>query len=208
MASGGYPPPLLPNPSPGSSTWAQIASSTFHNSSNSPLHNPQILSKIKESSTEFVRIDGDTISRARHRFQHSLYGKFFGKPPPFDQVKISLMAKWAKIGEIFISDLPNGFLLIRCSSDETVKSLLLDGPWTINGMILQLSPWEPFFEPCFAKLSTATIWVQLHNLPVEFWFDDTLESITAHLGHLLKVDVLTTSHPVEICSSMHRDRSF
>lgn len=47
------------------------------------------------------------------RFQNALYGKFFGKPPPFQQVKMFLTAKWPKIGEVLIFNLSNGFLLIR-----------------------------------------------------------------------------------------------
>lgn len=74
-----------------------------------------------------------------------------------------------------------------------MEHILLDGPWSVNGIILQLSQWKPFFEPSFAKLSTAAIWVQFHNLPVKFWDGDTLESISSHLGILLKIDELTMS---------------
>lgn len=63
-------------------------------------------------------------------------------------------------------------------------------PW---GLTLQLAPWQPFFEPTFAKLSSAAIWVQLHNLPIEMWDGETLETVTAHLSNLLKVDSLTAS---------------
>lgn len=63
-------------------------------------------------------------------------------------------------------------------------------PW---GLTLQLAPWQPFFETTFAKLSSAAMWVQLHNLPIEMWDGETLETVTAHLGNLLKVDSLTAS---------------
>lgn len=33
----------------------------------------------------------------------------------------------------------------------------------------------------------------MHNLPVDFWDGDSLETITSHLGRLLKIDELTTS---------------
>lgn len=74
---------------------------------------------------------------------------------------------------MIISYLPNGFLLIRCPSHDVLKRLLTDGPWSLNGIILQLSPWKSFFELAFAKLSTA--------------------AIVAHLGPLIKVDDLTLS---------------
>lgn len=73
-----------------------------------------------------------------------------------------------------------------------MQCLLIDSPWSIKGIILQLPPWKPFFEPAFAKLNTAAIWVQLYNLLVNFWDGESLESITAHLPYLLKVDDLTT----------------
>lgn len=39
----------------------------------------------------------------------------------------------------------------------------------------------------FAKLNTAAIWIQLHNLPVEFW------EIANQFGTLIKVDDFTFS---------------
>lgn len=74
MASRGHAPPLQRPPPLAPNAWAQVASSSSQNSS-SPLHNPQIRAKLKETSSDFVKIDGDSIARARLRFQNSLYGK-------------------------------------------------------------------------------------------------------------------------------------
>lgn len=63
-----------------------------------------------------------------------------------------------------------------------MDSLLLEGAWSINEIILKLSPWKPFFEPAFDKLTTIAIWIQLHNLLVEFWDGGTLETIMNQLG--------------------------
>ncbi|XP_039145598.1 uncharacterized protein LOC120282820 [Dioscorea cayenensis subsp. rotundata] len=190
MASGGQT-PLPPSTHPPPSSWAQVASSGNRSYESSPLHNPQLLDKLKNSSTSFVKLDADSLSRAHQKFQHALYGKFFGKPSPFDQVRKYLMAKWAMVRDLQISDLPNGFLLIRCAVFEDMQKLLTEGPWTLNGLTLQLAPWRPFFELTFVKLSTAAVWVQLHNLPVELWDGESLDNITSHLGNLLKVDEFT-----------------
>ncbi|XP_039121328.1 uncharacterized protein LOC120258056 [Dioscorea cayenensis subsp. rotundata] len=190
MASGGQFPQSLPRPH-STQSWAQVASSSSRTPAPSPLHNPDLLVKLKNSSPTFVKFDGDSLSRAHQRFQHALFGKFFGKPPPFEQVKKSLMDKWAFVGELQISDLPNGFLLIRCPSHDASQHLLTNGPWSINGLTLQLAPWKPFFEPVFAKLTTAAVWVQLHNLPIELWDGESLDTVTAHMGNLLKIDDLT-----------------
>lgn len=59
-----------------------------------------MLNKLKANSNDFIRMDGDTMAKARHRFQKSLFGKFFGKPPAFDQVKKILLTMWSNLGEI------------------------------------------------------------------------------------------------------------
>ncbi|XP_039136678.1 uncharacterized protein LOC120273995 [Dioscorea cayenensis subsp. rotundata] len=188
MASGG--PPSTPSPS----SWAEIAAAIKNRPSNpSPLVEGPVLRKLKASTSEFIHFDSDSVARAHLRFQHSLIGKFFGKPPIFEQIKTVLLTRWQEFGEISISDLPNGYLLFRCESHEVSQKLLFEGPWGVNGVVLQLAPWKPFFEPAFAKLSSDVVWVQLHNLPVEFWDGESLEFIASSLGTLLKIDEFTCS---------------
>lgn len=79
-----------------------------------------------------------------------------------------LQAKWSEIGVIYISNLPNDYLLIRCETHEAMQKLLFDGAWAVNGVILQLASWQPYFKPTFSKLSTTMISLQLHNLPIMF----------------------------------------
>ncbi|XP_039146854.1 uncharacterized protein LOC120284117 [Dioscorea cayenensis subsp. rotundata] len=92
-----------------------------------------------------------------------------------------------------ISNMPNGFFLIRCASHDVMQKILCGGPWTVDGLTLQFFPWQPCFEPSFIKLSRAAVRVQLHNLPVDFWEGETLETITESFGKLLKVDEHTKS---------------
>lgn len=103
------------------------------------------------------------------------------------------MENLVEVGDLQILNLPDGFLLIRCASHNVMQHFLIDGPWSINGLTLQLSPWQAFFEPAFAKLTTTAIWVQLHNLPVEMWDGKSVDTMIAHFGNLLKVDELTIS---------------
>lgn len=93
MSSGG---PSSPTPP----FWAEIAAAVKNRLNPSPLIEGPMLRKLIASTTEFIRFDRDAIARARFRFQHSLIGKFFGKPPPFDQIKSILQSKWNDFGEI------------------------------------------------------------------------------------------------------------
>ena len=55
-------------------------------------------------------------------------------------------------------------------------------------MVLQIVRWKENFQPTFEKLDTAVVWVQLRNLPVEYWEGEMLENIGAQFGSLIKVD--------------------
>lgn len=128
--------PAFTTPPSQPQSWAQITSSLRQPTDNSPLHNPHIFSKLKDSTTNFVHLDNKTILRAGRCFQYAHYGKFFGKSPLFSQVKTDLLSKWASFGKVSIYDLPNKFMLIRCPSQQVMHHVLLDGPWSVNGIIL------------------------------------------------------------------------
>ncbi|KAJ0963233.1 hypothetical protein J5N97_028355 [Dioscorea zingiberensis] len=61
----------------------------------------------------------------------------------------------------------------------------------LNGLILHLIPWRPHFQPAFERLSTATIWIQLHHLPWDYWNLTSMESIASFFGRVIKIDETT-----------------
>lgn len=108
-----------------------------------------------------------------------------------EQVRLALKERWKGLDEFKVVDLPNGYYFINCESQEMQLKLIFDGPWTMNGLILQLAPWQPNFQPTFSRLSTAAVWIQLYHLPAELWEGDILETIAAQFGKLLRIDELT-----------------
>lgn len=69
------------------------------------------------------------------------------------------MKLWNSADSNHISDIPNEYLLIHYESDKVKQQQIFGDPWTMNGMSLQLVPWQWFFEPTFKKLSRAMVWV-------------------------------------------------
>lgn len=106
-----------------------------------------------------------------------------------------------------VADMANGFYLIRCEKPEMVEMVIWEGPWTIGGMVLQLTPWRDHFQPTFEKLHRAAVWVQLHHLPLEYWDREVLEIIGEQFGRLLKVDdhteKLSRAKYARICVEMN-----
>lgn len=158
-----------------------------------PLLDAETLEKLNMTIKDVHRVDFDCKLWAKQQFQHALYGKLFGKTPAFEYVKMTLLGLWSSVGIVQISNMPNGFFLIRCASHDVMQKILCGGPWTVDGLTLQFFPWQPCFEPSFIKLSRAVVRVQLHNLPVDFWEGETLETTTESFGKFLKVDEHTKS---------------
>lgn len=52
---------------------------------------------------------------------------------------------------------------------------------------------ETFLQTFLRETPHAAIWVQFHNLPVEFWEGETLETIAGQLGTLIKIDEFTSN---------------
>lgn len=69
--------------------------------------------------------------------------------------------------------------------------LIFNGPRIVNEHVMQLTPWQPNFQPAFACLTMVAVWIQLHHLLVELWEGGILETISAQFGKLLKINDLT-----------------
>ncbi|KAJ0987953.1 hypothetical protein J5N97_006309 [Dioscorea zingiberensis] len=192
MSGGGGAPPPVP-PVPLAPSWAEVADAGNCGPSSPLPIDKEVLEKLKRVVIDTVHVDEESKQRARSRFQNALYGKLFGKAPPFGIVRTTLLGMWRELGTVHISDMPNGFLLIRCESEAVKDRLLSGGPWALFGASLQLAPWQPCFEPAFMHLTKALVWVQLHNFPVDFWDEASLRNHTVAIGKLVKVDEFTIS---------------
>lgn len=151
MASEGQNPPPPP--------WAEIIVEVRNKAEPSLLVTGLMLTKLKETTTNSVFMDPEAKNKVKRRFQHSLYVKFFRKSSLYDLIKSNLQSRLGEFSEVFVSNLPNGYLLIQCETHEAMQRILFEGPWTVNGFTLQTAPWHPYFEPGFTKLTTAAIWI-------------------------------------------------
>lgn len=100
------------------------------------------MKNLKKSVNDVVLVDYELKAPVSNILMNFLFGKFLGKAPPLEVVKNSLMEMWKRMGPFSVSDMPNGFYLIRCEKLEMIEAVLCKGPWTIGGMVLQLTPWK------------------------------------------------------------------
>ncbi|KAJ0984231.1 hypothetical protein J5N97_002587 [Dioscorea zingiberensis] len=120
-----------------------------------------------------------------------VFGKFLGRAPPLGVAREALTRLWGHLGEFSVADMLNGFFLIRYSTSEMMETILTEGPWTVNGMVLHIIRWRPHFQASFEKLTSAILWVQLYNLSPEYWEMEHLKTVAAKIGKVIKVDETT-----------------
>ena len=85
-------------------------------------------------------------------------------------------------------DLRNEFFLTRFSLKEDLEAVLRRGPWFIGEHYLSIEPWEPFFKPEVANVSSIAVWVRLHALPIELYEAEVLKQVGEAIGKVLRID--------------------
>lgn len=65
------------------------------------------------------------------------------------------------------------------------------GPWFIGGHFLSVRPWESFFKPATANVTSIAVWVRLHALPMELYETVVLKQIGDSIGKVLRIDSQT-----------------
>nr|POE71315.1 uncharacterized protein CFP56_59744 [Quercus suber] len=74
---------------------------------------------------------------------------------------------------------------------EDLDAVLRRGPWFIGEHFLSIRPWEPFFNLEVANVSSITVLVRLHKLPIELYEAEVLKQIGEAIGKVLRVDTHT-----------------
>ena len=85
-------------------------------------------------------------------------------------------------------DLRNEFFLTRFSLKEDLEAVLRRGLWFIGEHYLSIRPWEPFFIPEVAIVSSITVWVRLHALPIKLYEAEVLKQVGEAIGKVLRID--------------------
>ncbi|XP_073012248.1 uncharacterized protein [Typha latifolia] len=139
-------------------------------------------------------IDPETLECCRARWKLTLFGRFLGKGIPLMRLKAILGKLCNGIEGFSVSDMQEGFYAFWFERQEDLTYALTNGPWTILGKVLNLIPWRNNFWPSMEAFATAPVWIQLHNLPKEYWELEALVQVAAYFGKPLRIDETTLDH--------------
>lgn len=135
-----------------------------------------------------VKLTRETKSRIRRPWSNALIIKLYGRTVGFNFLQSKLNIMWKPLGRLDCIDLGKDFYTVRFSVKEDMGVVLKNGPWFIGGHFLTIRPWEPFFKPACASVSSIATWVRLHELPMELYEAEVLQQIKGAIGKVLRID--------------------
>ncbi|KAL0002179.1 hypothetical protein SO802_015960 [Lithocarpus litseifolius] len=138
-----------------------------------------------------VKLSKETKLRIRGSWSKALIVKLYGRKIGFNFFQNKLQQLWKPSGRLDCVDLGNEFFLTRFSLKEDLDAVLRRGPWFIGEHFLSIRPWEPFFKPEAANVSSIAVWVRLHALPIELYDAEVLKQIGEAIGKVLRIDTHT-----------------
>ncbi|KAF7123196.1 hypothetical protein RHSIM_Rhsim12G0177600 [Rhododendron simsii] len=125
------------------------------------------------------------------KWQSSLMSYFLDRKAPYMTVKSIACRIWEKFDITDVLSNEDGFYLFLFNNDDAYKRILDSGPWHIGGRLMILKKWEP--QMCLVKdqLVRIPIWVQLYNIPHEYWTAPGLSYVASAIGRPLYADSMT-----------------
>uniref|UniRef100_A0A7N2R8K9 CCHC-type domain-containing protein n=1 Tax=Quercus lobata TaxID=97700 RepID=A0A7N2R8K9_QUELO len=99
-----------------------------------------------------------------------------------------LAAAWRLRGGIRIVGRQGNFYIIHCEYPSDQEYILQEGPWSVDGTLLVVERWTPNLTLSQTHLTSATLWVQIHNLPLEYHDIELAHFIGNLLGEFVSID--------------------
>ena len=139
-----------------------------------------------------VAIPMKEIEDVSARFANTLYGYFIGKRLAFPIVENYVKNTWAKFGLERVM-LNNGFFLFQFATKEGMDQVLETGPWLIRSIPIFLNIWTPNTTLAKEQITSAPVWLKLHNVPIVAYTEVGLSLITTQIGKPIMLDSYTST---------------
>ncbi|XP_023643336.1 uncharacterized protein LOC111831932 [Capsella rubella] len=131
-----------------------------------------------------VKIPNSVIEKHQKSWESFIIGQFYADPPPQALVHTIVNGFWSRqFKDISVSRLEGNAYLFRIPNVQTRRRVLNQRLWKIDGQTMFVADWEPGMAPVTPELTIAPIWLELRNVPLQFFNEEGLEHIAGLVGH-------------------------
>lgn len=125
-----------------------------------------------------INIPNSVIEDNKKAWDYFVLGQFYHEPPTQGTVYNIVNGIWSKnYRDITVSKLEGHAFLFRIPNAATRNRVIRQRLWQIEGQTMFVDKWEPGVIPAKPELSSAPIWLELRNVPLQFFNEDSLERI-------------------------------
>ncbi|GLJ48540.1 hypothetical protein SUGI_1024060 [Cryptomeria japonica] len=117
---------------------------------------------------------------------HAVIARIIGLNWSRKNIKIWVAISWGD--HVVIKFISRGFFVVLFENQTDRDRILNQENWFANKHAVYLQPWEPNFNPIPLLVYSSPIWINLYNLPIEYWGESYLEKIGRMLGTVLEID--------------------
>ncbi|MQL71033.1 hypothetical protein Taro_003350 [Colocasia esculenta] len=111
--------------------------------------------------------------------------------PPFQDIRSHLTQRFKLQKDFLISALDGRHLLIRFKSEQDYYKVLLKDSVFVHGRLFKFAKWTMDFSPT-KDSPLVPVWVQMPDLPANFYCEPMIRSIAGTIGPVLQIDLNTS----------------
>ncbi|XP_056862477.1 uncharacterized protein LOC130510146 [Raphanus sativus] len=130
-----------------------------------------------------IMIPNSVIEKNRKSWEPFVLGQFYSDPPSQGTLHNIVNGIWSKnYRDIAVSKMEGFAFLFRIPNAATRHRVITQRLWQIEGQTMFVDKWEPGVVPSKPELTSAPIWLELRNVPLQFFNEDGLERIAGLVG--------------------------
>ncbi|KAF7152803.1 hypothetical protein RHSIM_Rhsim01G0069100 [Rhododendron simsii] len=127
------------------------------------------------------------------RWKDCIVGHFVDKKLPYLMVRSFAFNRWGKFGLKDVLSNDRGFFFFQFGIEGACRQVLEAGPCHIGGKLMVLQEWYPGIVLEKEGLTRLPIWIQLYNVPLQYWSAEGLSYLASAVGKPLYADEMTES---------------
>ena len=131
-----------------------------------------------------VRIPNSIIEKNKKAWECFILGQFYHEPPSQGTIHNIVNGIWSKqFRDISVSKMEGNAFLFRIPHAATRRRVIKQGLWHIEGQTMFVADWVPRVIPDKPELTSAHIWLELRDVPLQCFNEEALERIAGLVGH-------------------------
>ncbi|XP_026398867.1 uncharacterized protein LOC113294704 [Papaver somniferum] len=164
--------------------------SRLNHSDTTNLEKSNSVSMEKSDDSLSLFIPDDVIENCLDEWKFSLIGRLNLVKLKMETLETSLRKQWNLKGNLQLIPLGKGFFVIKLENSDD-RSYIWKGYWIVEEQELNLSAWEPNFNPENKKTLKSFVWVYFPGLSIEYWKESILLQMGNKIGRAIKVNETT-----------------